>query len=103
MARSTRVSQAAASMPTNSDPNEVERVSRGVSTRTSSTASVNRRVMHPDGQETDLLDSQEATRLANEATENVFLFVPNLIGEHTEKRRGGTVGLGSRKWRIAER
>lgn len=77
------MSQVAAGVPTNSDPAEVERVSRaGMSTtRTSSTNSVNRRVMHPDGQETEWLDSQEATRLANEATENVFLFVPNLIGK----------------------
>jgi hypothetical protein len=52
--------------------------------------------MHPDGQETDLLDSQEATRLANEATENVFLFVPNLIGEQKgrEREMGGGAGCG---------
>jgi hypothetical protein len=56
--------------------------------------------MHPDGQETDLLDSQEATRLANEATENVLLFVPNLIGE--QKGREREMG-GSRMWRIEER
>lgn len=83
MPRSTRVSQAAAGVATNSDPIEVEKASRGVAPRTSSTTSVNRRVMHPDGQESEMLDLQEATRLANEATENVFLFVPNLIGEHS--------------------
>lgn len=82
MARSTRASQAAgANVPTTSDPVEIERVSKGVSTRSSSTNSVNRRVVHVNGEESEMLDSQEATRYANEATENVFLFVPNLIGE----------------------
>lgn len=78
MARSSRL----ASTPGSSDPAEVEKPPRvAAATRTSSTNSVTRRVIHVDGEETELLDSQEATRLANEATENVFLFVPNLIGE----------------------
>jgi hypothetical protein len=80
MPRATRASQsAAANVPTTSDPAEVEKIPKNA--RSSSTNSVNRRVVHVNGEESDLLDSQEATRYANEATENVFLFVPNLIGE----------------------
>jgi hypothetical protein len=84
MARSTRSSLAATgNVPTTSHPVEVGKLAPpiGSSKRTSSTGSINRRVVYVNGEESELLDSQEATRFANEATENVFLFVPNLIGE----------------------
>lgn len=90
MARSSRVSQAAGQIA----PEDVgsEKAARGTSaSRTSSTNSVSRRMAHSNGEELELLDSQEATRLANEAQENVFLFVPNLIGSYGQVGHARTI------------
>lgn len=80
MARSSRVSKAAGQISPSDVESEKGTTTRNANPRTSSANSVTRRTVHANGEEENILDSEEAVRLANTAQENVFLFVPNLIG-----------------------
>jgi CDP-diacylglycerol--inositol 3-phosphatidyltransferase len=80
MARSSRVSKAAGQISPSDVESEKGTITRNANSRTSSSNSVTRRTVHANGEEEEILDSEEAVRRANTAQENVFLFVPNLIG-----------------------
>ena len=77
MARSSRNSQAA----TRNAPTLPDSVDTEKTTRSSTRSSTSKRNANANGDQHGSVDSQEATRRANELQENVFLFVPNLIGK----------------------
>lgn len=81
MPRSTRVSQSAAATASPDFEAGGEKMTPNKRTTSSKSVASTRSVKAERDETPDVLDSQEATRMANEAKENVFLFVPNLIGE----------------------
>ncbi|PWN91614.1 hypothetical protein FA10DRAFT_265464 [Acaromyces ingoldii] len=80
MPRSTRVSQSAAATASPDFEAAGEKMTPNKRTTSSKSVASTRSVKAERDETPDVLDSQEATRMANEAKENVFLFVPNLIG-----------------------